>query len=56
MKRDSACLDETETKRRQWSQGDTVFVETGRESDGIRKQQSKPADWILCRTAFRKYS
>jgi hypothetical protein len=52
MKRDSACFDESEAERREWSQGDTVLVEPGCESDRIREQQSKPADWILCRAAF----
>ena len=52
MKRDRACFDKTETERGQRSQGDAVLVEAGRETDGIRKQQSKPADWILRRAAF----
>ena len=56
MKRYRAGFDETEAERREWPQGDAVFVEPGCEADGIREQQSKPADWVLCRTAFRNYS
>src|SRR6185369_1974711 len=54
MKCDSACFDKPEAERREWSQRDSVFIETCGESDRIRKQQSKPADWILYRTAFRE--
>jgi len=56
MKRDCAGFDETEAERREWSQGDTVFVETGCEADGIREQQPKPADWILRCGVFCEYS